>query len=172
MGNERVFADTGPLIHLSEIEAITALDIFKVIHIPELVVDELTIRDLPGYDIIKRDQFRLVKIIKGCEELSKEMINSHSMGKNDAMILAITLQNMGTVILTDDLEVRGIAQIYEIQPVGTIGILLRAFREDILTLDELLEKLGMVIDRSTLFITRDLIDEVIEAAEKYARSRV
>ena len=171
MENERIFADTGPLIHLSEIEAIPALDIFKVIHIPELVVGELTRHDLPGYDIIKSDRFRQVNIKEGCEELSEEMIDSHSMGKNDAMILALTLQNKGTVILTDDLEVRGVAQIYDIQPVGTIGILLRAFRDGIITHDELLVKLGLIVDRSTLFITSDLIDEVIEAAEKYARSQ-
>ncbi|MFO8051868.1 MAG: hypothetical protein R6V01_09255 [Thermoplasmatota archaeon] len=165
--NDKVFSDTGPLIHLSEIEAVEALDIFDIINVPTPVVRELRKRDLPGSNIMIQEKFMGISTTDEDRILSQTLTREHSMSLNDSLILASAVNGKTELILTDDLEIREISMGYNIKPVGTIGILLRAFREGIISLEELLTKVQSIQDVSSLFITEDLVDEVIGSAKGF-----
>jgi len=58
---------------------------------------------------------------------------------------------------------------YNFQVHGTIGVILRAFREEIIDKKTAMEKVNELYAKSSLFITKDLVDSVLIAIEEFKR---
>ncbi|MBI2448739.1 hypothetical protein HYV49_00400 [Candidatus Pacearchaeota archaeon] len=69
--------------------------------------------------------------------------------------------------MTDDLDARQVAKSYHLDVHVTIGIILRSFREKIISKELGIEKVRELKSKSSLFITQDLIDEVIKAIQNF-----
>ena len=162
----KVISDTGPLIHLSEIDLIKALDAFKEIYIPEDVNNELK------RNRIDKNVFNNVKIANlgpKFKDVAEIMVNKFSLDLGEAQAIALSLQEKADYFLTDDLGARTVANAHNIEAHGTVGIILRAFREKIINKKLALEKINELYTSSSLFITRDLIDQIIKSINEFKK---
>jgi len=73
------------------------------------------------------------------------------------------------MILTDDLDLREISKKVNILPIGTIGILLRAFRKGFCNMKQLYSILDRLYKESSLYITDDLIVLVKYKARDFSK---
>ena len=159
-----VVSDTGPIIHLTEINFIKALDIFSKILIPEEVEKELK-----NSKIIVPNKIKVLKILPDYKDKVKVLTNQENLDLGEAFAIVLAIQEKADYFLTDDLDARNIAIKYNIEPHGTIGVILRAFREKIIDKKTTIEKVNELYSKSSLFITKDLIQEVINAIEEFKK---
>ena len=103
------------------------------------------------------------------KDKAKIFVNQHDLDFGEAEAIALVLQERADYFLTDDLDARQTAKDYHIDVHGTIGIILRSFREKIISKELAIEKARKLKAKSSLFITQDLIDEVIKAIQDFSR---
>jgi len=163
MGN-KVVSDTGPIIHLSEINLVKVFDIFFEILIPEEVERELRNSKIPLFKKIK-----ILKLSPDFKDKVKILTNQENLDLGEAFAIVLALQEKVDYFLTDDLDARNVAIKYNLQVHGTIGIMLRAFRERIIDKKTAIEKVNELYIKSSLFITKDLVDNVIKAIGEFKR---
>ncbi|MBI2451529.1 hypothetical protein HYV50_00455 [Candidatus Pacearchaeota archaeon] len=162
MGNKAV-SNTGPILHLNEINLFKSLGVFSSILIPEEVFNELRKNKF----VIPR-RVRVVKIKSGFKDSVKVMTNQHNLDLGEAEAISLCLQEKADYFLTDDLDARQVAGEYNLEVHGAVGIILRAFREKIIDKKTAIEKIRELKTKSSLFITQDLIDEVIKAVNEFS----
>ena len=158
----RVVSNTRPIIHLSEINFLEALTVFSVL-IPEEVKNELSRNKIS----IPR-KIKVVNLKNEWKDLVKILTNQHNLDLGEAQAIALALQEKADYFFTDDLDAREIAKQYNVSVHGTVGLVLRAFREKIINKHEAIEKVKELQTKSSLFITKDLIEETVRLIEDYA----
>ncbi|MBI2144954.1 hypothetical protein HYU18_01390 [Candidatus Woesearchaeota archaeon] len=158
---EVAVADAGPLIHLSEISAVAAFDVFTEVRIPLEVERETRMR----FNKIRNVKIRTLQA--SAKDLTKIVASRYGIDMGEAAAIALAVQEKITLFLTDDLSARDVAKIYDLEPHGTLGILLRAFREGFFSKEEALNKVRLLYEGSTLFVTKDLISWISKQIEGY-----
>jgi predicted nucleic acid-binding protein len=165
MGDGKIGAvsDAGPLVHLAEIDHLPLLSIFDTLHIPNAVWQEtvgqgrvsetslLTLANVKRHTLVKKDAARFVRE-SGFEKL-------HA-GERECLYLCRQLKV--PTLLTDDLAVREAAHALAIQPVGSLGIVVRACLEERIPQAEAEQCMFALYDVSSLYITRTIVDMAIE----------
>src|SRR3954465_10868328 len=161
MGPRRLaaVADTGPLIHLAEIDCLALLGIFSELHIPEGVWREA---DRPP---TIREELTFAKQHALQQEEVAKFTADHDLGKlqsgeRESLLLCSKLAL--PVLLTDDLAVRKAANVLGLTPVGSIGIIARAHRMGRISRDAAEHHLRDLYTVSSLFVTSTIIDLAIE----------
>jgi predicted nucleic acid-binding protein len=165
---ELAVCDSGPLIHLSQVNSFSLLDIIKKIYISNEVYSETTLFNLPGSKEIKSSKTVLVKSL--CDvgkDMAKMVAEKYSLGMGEATSIALAKQEEIKLLLTDDLSARTVAESYGLEVHGSIGIVLRAFREKIIDSQKAVQTVLALKEKSNLFITSDLVDYIIKEIEKY-----
>ena len=66
------------------------------------------------------------------------------------------------LLLTDDLAARDAAKHLGLEPVGSLGVVVRAYRQSIIPLDDAERFLGKLYAVSSLFVTRDIVEIAIQ----------
>ena len=160
----RVVSDTGPIIHLSEINLVKVFDIFSEVVIPEEVERELKNNKISIFKKIK-----ILKLLPDFKDKVKVLTNQENLDLGESFAIVLAIQEKVDFFLTDDLEARNVAIKYNLQVHGTIGIILRAFRERIIDKKIAIEKVNELYTKSSLFITKDLVDIVLKAIEEFKR---
>ena len=160
MGKIRFLIDSGPIIHISEINAENIWNTFSLIIIPDIVLEEVSFKNKPGANILENKHFNLSKTNNDIITTTKRFLNKYKLEKNDSIILGHLVFHKAKYILTDDLEIRKIAEKEGIIPVGTIGILLRSLRKGYFTKGQVIEFLDRILIDSSLFITKNIVDDV------------
>jgi hypothetical protein len=160
----RAVVDSGPIIHLSEIGLFKALSLFDLL-IPEAVYGEVDRKDAPGKKEIS--SYNKEKLSAGEKEFAALLVEKYEIGLGEAEAISIAKKRGIKLILVDDLDAREAARDLGLEPHGSVGILLRAFREKRLSRKETIDGLKSLVEDSTLFITRHLVEEAIKAVEKY-----
>lgn len=163
MANE-VVTDSGPLIHLAEIEGVETWEIFDNVRVPNVVVKEITSHSIGVSVLLEPERFIVSMTDDEIIRLAKNILKDHRLGANDAVVFGHALQLSASLLCTDDLELREAVKREGLRPVGTVGLLLRAFRKGIFDIDQLFERLDLVLLDSTLYITEDIIEEVKRSA--------
>ncbi|PIN72052.1 hypothetical protein COT48_05630 [Candidatus Woesearchaeota archaeon CG08_land_8_20_14_0_20_47_9] len=153
----RVVSNTWPLLHLTEIALIKTLEIFEEIHVPEEVKNELKKKKIT---LPKR--VKLIPLKARFKDVTEILTDKFFLDLGEAQAIALALQERADYFLTDDLEARTVAKMYNLEAHGTVGLILRAFREKIINKDIAIKKVSELYTTSSLFITRDLIEFVIE----------
>ena len=155
---EAVF-DAGPLIHISEINKQNCFSLFKQILITKEVSDEISSLDFPGKTTIKKIKNIITKKLDGKhKDATKIIIEKHELDLGEASSIALCKQESIQFFFTDDLQARTFAKSFGLNVHGTIAILLRGFREKILSKEETIKTLDALKTDSSLFITSDLIE--------------
>ncbi|MCB0126402.1 MAG: hypothetical protein KDE58_29295 [Caldilineaceae bacterium] len=162
-GQLEVVADAGPLIHLAEIKQITLLEIFDAIHIPDAVWQEtvgqkrISVTDLQVLPNTYRHTFS--------DHDVADFIRNHHLthlhtGERACLYLCQKI-NVFT-LLTDDLSVRAAVKQRNWQPVGSLGIIVRAYKVGKISLPDAVQYLNQLYEASTLFVTRAIIDLALQ----------
>ena len=94
--------------------------------------------------------------------LEKKLVNIHL---GEAECLFWCAKEGIALILTDDLSVRDAAKALNIKPVGSLGIVVRAFRDNKITLDIARKTLYELYRNSTLFVSWTIVEMAIEQLE-------
>jgi len=156
-------ADTGPLIHLAEVDGLALLRIFAVLHIPEAVWSEAVrpnrVRevDLAELRNIHRHTILQVQVTQFHQETGLEGLQT-----GDVESLCLCQHIQVSTLLNDDLSVREAAKHLSLTPVGSLGIVVRAYRVGHILLADAERYLNALDDTSSLFVTRAIIDLAIE----------
>jgi predicted nucleic acid-binding protein len=166
MGAARIDAaviDAGPLIHLNEIGCLSILTIFETLHLPDAVWSETVERKrVLDTDILKLGNVHRQSVNSG---VLSQFVIDHSLqdihaGERECLCLC---QHLSVpLILTDDLAVRQTAKRLNITPVGSLGIVVKAFRLNQISLAEAERHIANLQDISTLFVTKAVVELAIE----------
>ena len=167
MHNYIIVIDSGPIIHISQIDTDFVWKIFPKVYVPDIVHMEVTKFSLPGSDIFKDKRFKINTSNKNILEKAKKLHKKYEMGKNDSIILAHAKSLKADFLLTDDLELRKVSSNEKIKPVGSVGILYKSFIEGNCDLKQLFKHLDSLFSKSSLYITKDLIQLVKNSALDY-----
>lgn len=165
--------NSGPLIHLAQISLLKTFKIFQELTVPKSVFDEVTISGKPGEVEIKylenlttvdisKDELRQITVLK--RRLKGWKLSQPEL---EAIYLSRRSKRM---FLTDDLDAREAAESLGIEVHGSVGIIVRAFKERTLTLEETVRGLNDLHDKSRLFVSKTIIDESIRAVRKHKPS--
>ncbi len=161
MGSKAV-SNTGPLLHLNEIDLIKALNVFEEVFIAEEVRNEL-IRN----KVAIPKKAKLVDLKPQFKDVAEILVNKFSLDLGESQSIALSLQEKVSYFLTDDLDARTVASSHGKESHGTIGIILRAFREKIFDKETAIKKVSELYTISSLFITKGLINEAIRSINEF-----
>lgn len=157
---EQAVADAGPLIHLHEVGQIDLLNLFKVLYIPGAVWAEsanrinsppLNLNNIRYHTLAASDVDHFIQ--------THSLSNLH-VGERESLCLCNQLDI--PILLTDDLAVREAARRLCVRPVGSLGIVVRAHKEGVLTYSEAEKSLIALYEESSLFVTQTIVEIAIE----------
>ncbi|MBN1246934.1 MAG: nucleic acid-binding protein [Anaerolineae bacterium] len=162
-------ADAGPLIRLHEIGALHLLAFIDQLHVPDAVWHEVhalgagTAPPLETFDNLIRRRLN--------DDSVKQFIHRHSLehlhlGEQES--LYVCQEEAIGLLLTDDLAVRTAAIELNIRPVGSLGVIVRAYRIEALTLGEARQAIRSLQDVSSLFVTNAIVEQAILLLEEDA----
>jgi len=146
-------SDTGPLIHLAEIDALHLLGVVDELIVPETVRRELEAGGAP----------------EGFDDLSVEELNTDRDSRwfdtelDDGEAAALTVAtDRDAVFLTDDFEARELAKDAGIEVHGSIGIVALASGRGKLSEDEAAGLMRSLQSETSLFVTDAVVEHGIQ----------
>lgn len=151
-----VVADTGPLIHLDEADALSLLSAFETVHIPETVLRELEEGEIP----VTLDE---LAVETHDVDIPARAYPNLDPGETAALLLA---EQTELVLLTDDLDARETATDREIEVHGSIGVILYAYSHGRLESDEAKTLLRTLQQDTTLYLSKPLLEHAIRVVEE------
>ncbi|MFH1124013.1 MAG: hypothetical protein V1758_10190 [Pseudomonadota bacterium] len=166
MGNGKLKAavvDAGPLIHLAEIGCLRLLRAFGTLWVPHAVWLETAEQDR----LSQNDLSEVPNILK-CLAPQLEMTrfirenNLTDLHAGEQECLYLCREKTITTLLTDDLAVRDAARRLNLVPVGSLGIVVMAYKQKDISLPEAERHIANLYEVSSLFVTRDIADMAIE----------
>lgn len=157
-GGLAAVVDTGPLIHLAEIDCLPLLAIFAQLHIPASVWREAerpaTIRSevtFATHHVLSSTEVTEFTADKGLDRLQ--------LAERECLLLCSKLDV--PLLLTDDLAVRKAAQALGLTPIGSLGVVARAHRMGRISMDAAERHLRGLYAVSSLFVTPAIVDLAI-----------
>ncbi|MDR4508300.1 MAG: hypothetical protein MRJ65_08715 [Candidatus Brocadiaceae bacterium] len=160
---QNVILDAGPIIHLEEIDCLSLLTDFQRRIIPDAVWCEV---EYHRPSVFKNRDINFEKVNVVFEEDILSVCKLFCLDIGELEAIALCSQYPGSILLTDDASARLVAKTLGIRAHGTIGVLLRAIRRKQLTPYETIKKLEEIPLKSTLFVKRSLLHEIIEKVKR------
>ncbi|OQY54224.1 MAG: DUF3368 domain-containing protein [Candidatus Parabeggiatoa sp. nov. 2] len=125
-----VVSNASPLIHLAKIGQLELLhDLFGEIAIPRAVYEECLIEGEEREEIATIKNADWLHIYNVSDQNLVTVLQS-GLDKGESEAIALALEKSVDLILLDDAEAREKARLYQLKITGTLGILLRAKKED------------------------------------------
>lgn len=154
-----VVADAGPLIHLDELAALDVLSDCTAVFVPNAVWLEVQ-RHRP--QALQQSNVKLIRQRPPPPSIKINAITAlYTLHHGEREALALCLDHAIKVLLSDDTAARLAAKNLNITTHGTLGLLIRAVRNRLLTPAEVLELLTIVPKQTTLHIRPSLLNEII-----------
>ncbi|MCX7068266.1 MAG: DNA-binding protein [Methylococcales bacterium] len=160
-----VIADAGPIIHLDELNSLNLLTDFDKIIIPETVWQEVqhhrsqALHHATDLEFVRQSALHFSAQVDALTPL----YTLHA-GEQEALHLCFEFEN--SLLLTDDTAARLAAKNLGVTAHGTLGILVRAIRQQTHSKSEILALLRAIPTQTTLHIRASLLTEVISTVEK------
>ncbi len=152
----KAVCDSGPFIHLSEIGALRSLSAFNIVIPPA----------------VKEETRALSKRIKVHNQFDNNIVqilqNEFGLDLAESQCIALAKTSKISLFLTDDLDARTAAKQLGLEPHGTVGILLKAYRQKIFSKKQTIEFVQKIKTKSTLYITTDIIQFILAEIEKHS----
>ena len=157
---ESAVADAGPLIHLYEVGHTHLLTLFDALYIPDAVwAESVGEGRIPPPDLDNVQRHTLV------DSHVDQFVHTHSLndlhaGDRESLFLCHQLDI--DLLLTDDLAVREAAKELKVLPVGSLGIVVKGYREGLLARSEAEQILMELYEKSSLFVTPTIVESALE----------
>jgi len=153
--NETAVADTGPPLHLAEIGEEGQLIVFRLVVISEQVKAELKRHGVFDCVAAILGNHLLVESVTHSElDTQQVMLSKFKVHQADLSVAALAERLMPELVLTDDLELRKGLESQGYSVVGSVGVLVRAFKMGRFTKAELQARLNQLFDGSTLYLSK------------------
>lgn len=156
--------DAGPFIHLEEIQKLCLVSLFKKILTTREILEECS-KIKTAINKLKNMVSKELKPKN--KDMAKYLIERYSLDLGEATGIALCKQEHIKLFFTDDLEARQTSYLLGFKAHGTIGIILRAFREKLLTKKQTKETIQNLYHNSTLFFTQDLKEWTLKEISNY-----
>ena len=121
----RIVADTGPLLHLQEAQALTLLPLAGTIAIPPAVDAEMRRLD-PGWQADRPPWIQVVQLTALYEREATAWYAAGVLDQGEAEAIALARQDRADWILTDDAAARLVAEARGVEVHGSLGVVLWA----------------------------------------------
>ncbi len=160
-------ADAGPLIHLAEVGCLTLLRGWDVLYIPDAVWAEtveygrVSKSYVASLNNVQRRSSPLLEVAQFVRQNNLENLQN---GECEALYLC--RQISVSILLTDDLAVRYAAKRLNVTPVGSLGVIVKAYQLGYISRAEAERHITDLYDVSSLYVTR----AIVELAVKQLRS--
>lgn len=158
-----IISDTTPIISLIKINRLDLLEkLFGEVLIPEAVYRELTTNALFENEaiIVKASAFLKTSAVQNRKSLQLlQAASGLDDGESEAIILADELKS--DVLIMDERKGRKVAQKLGIKITGTVGVLLQAYSETMLSSDEIKAYLDR-LKNSNIRLSESLIQKALE----------
>jgi len=152
--------DSGPLIHLAEIDALDVISDFSTLYIPDAVRDEVS-RHQPSALTSSLD-FQVIPAPSPSVAL-RIMARTLPLDRGELEALSLMKINSHAIFLTDDSAARVAAEERGFRVHGTIGLIIRAARKGHKTRLEVIDLLRSIPQKSSLYIKPALLSEIISS---------
>lgn len=162
-----IVSDTTPIISLMKVEQLYLLEkMFGYIVIPKAVYDELTVNEKFAKEILKIKEAEFIKVGEVKNDSSVNILRNVTgldAGESEAIVMAG--EKEADLLLMDEHKGRQVAKKLGIKITGTIGILLQAFDEGMMSKEDV-KKCILVLKESNIRISDNLCKKVYEYIEK------
>ena len=160
-----IVCDTGPLLHLSEANAIHLLQLAGDVLIPPLVAEEFkrvsSIHKIPKWVAIRQ----LDELLR---ERASQWIDGKDADPGEAQAIGLALQVKSDWLLTDDARARQFAESLGLEVHGSLGLLLWAVAVGLIKSREARHLLdGLYV--SSLWISKRVMNEAINTIEELSQ---
>jgi predicted nucleic acid-binding protein len=161
---ENVVLDAGPIIHLNELDCLNLLSDFNRLMVPMAVWEEVNYYQPAAL----RNKNVLLQKTRIEKDLSSRSLiyNSMNLDKGEREAISLCIFSKEAILLTDDAAARLAANFLSIRTYGTIGVIIRGIRRGQLSVKECINYLEEIPKKSTLFIKKSLLSEIIEKVSK------
>ena len=149
-------SDTGPLIHLVEIDSLELLSALDGLYIPETVYEELEAGGVP--EGLSELRFELVE-----PNESRTYFAELDAGETAALSVA---EERGVVFLTDDLAARNAASEEGVEVHGSVGIIALGYSRGSLDRDEAASRMRALQRETSLFVTEAVVERGIRMLDE------
>lgn len=167
VGKINAVTDAGPLIHLAEINCFPLLSIFESLHIPDAVWSEtVECGRTPREDFLKLSNVERHNLSQSDVTQFVENNNLKDLHSGERECLYLCNQIDVSILLTDDLAVREAAKRLKMIPVGSLGIVAKAYHLGRIPQVEAECHIADLYDVSSLFVTRSIVEMAIEQINK------
>lgn len=157
---QKVVLDAGPIIHLEEIDCLNLLLDFNELLVPAVVWREVEYHRPSAFN--KTFPFKKIPFMQNKNIQVSMICGSLDLDAGETQAIELCFLDQSAVLLTDDAAARLAANSLRIRAYGTIGVLLRAIRRNLLAPAEVIKILENLPSKSTLFIRQGLLQEIIE----------
>ena len=157
-----VISDTTPIISLLKINKLSLLQIlFKNVIIPQAVYNELISN--PKYTneavIIFNTSYISIKKVENRQQVD-ELRNNSGLDIGESEAIAYSKMVNADLLLMDEQKGRSVAKQLGLSITGTIGILIQAFNENLISKEEILESIT-ILKESGRYISESLYNRLI-----------
>lgn len=126
-----VIADSSPLIALAVIDKLDMLEkLYQEFYVPAAVFEEVAQAEKP---FAKELKLFLHGKIKNVENKLAVAMLSNDIGAGEAEAIVLALEQRPSVVLIDDLKARRFAKMNNLDVIGTMGILLKAKKDGLVS---------------------------------------
>ena len=162
-----VLCNAGPLMALGKLNRLDLLaGLFGQVQIPRAVYDEVVtqglIRGAPDALTMRlfwqRQQWAVVDVP---EALLSAYAPPVVLDPGETELLALAQSLADPLLLLDDEVARAEARRLKLRPCGTLGILVRAYRKDLLSLDQVELPIREIAARPDIWIAARLCEQVL-----------
>ncbi len=153
--NETAVSNTGPPFHLAEIGQECQLTLFRRVNISDQVRVELVQRGIFDRIVAALGNCLIVENVSQTElDLQRVVLSGFKIHQADLSVAALAARVSPEVVLTDDLELRKGLEKQGHTVVGSVGVMVRAFKAGRFTKVELQSCLDQLFDGSTLYLSK------------------
>lgn len=147
----KVVSNTSPLIFLAKLDAFGLLACFTAISIPTAVLKECEGLELPK-------SINVVDLGAKAQAAAHANLGRLHRGELEAIVLAAQIK--ADYVLMDDAKARSFAKTKGVKPMGTIGVLLLANKQGLLSDERGKRYLDALKDEHGLYISESLFETV------------
>jgi len=157
----KLVSNASPLIFLAKIDELELLEDYEII-IAKEVHEEI----LKGGKVGREDAHKIENLIKNNQIKIGEIsiyndLEKQNLGAGEKATISLAIKKKINLILLDERKARRIAKFYNLNPKGTIGILLDALKKNAITKKEFKELIQKLL-KEGYRINEDLVIEVLK----------
>jgi uncharacterized protein len=158
-----VVADASPLIFLAKVRRLELVPtvLGQDIRVPKAVAAEVLAR---GSDPVEEELLRAFLLRCSVETVRQPQRYASAMSQADNEALTLAIRVRAGLLLCDDRITRRMAETEGIRPMGTLGLLLRAMRQGVLSSGETRKLVDCLVDshgfRIGIGVYREVLKEI------------